>query len=315
MIETVAACCPLCGPQFVRRLVATGSDFEYHTVPDAFQVVACCGCGVWLLDPRPSDREIARLYPENYQPYHFDQLPAPVRWARDRVQQRKVKVVRRLAPAGARIVDVGCGGGALLHLLRRFGQPDWQLVGWDFPGPHLQRVASAGFETVSAAIEAGALPDSSVDVFLMNQVLEHFARPAEVLAVLARILRPGGKLIIETPSIEGLDARWFSDRHWGGFHFPRHLVLFHARALRALVARLGFDSDPAQALPSPAFWVQSFHHAVAEHPRGRPLAGFFSIRNPLTMAVATAADLLRAPFGPTSNMRLVATKSAAGSVS
>ena len=60
-----------------------------------------------------------------------------------------MKVIERLAAPGARIVDLGCGGGALLRLLRRHGRPDWSLVGWDFPGPHMDRLADASVLLVS----------------------------------------------------------------------------------------------------------------------------------------------------------------------
>lgn len=308
MIQTVAARCPLCGPDFPRGPVAQGVDFEYGTVPDTFSVVSCRTCGTWMLDPRPTDEELPRLYPESYEPYHFDRLPGLVRRGRDLVQRRKVDMLSEVAPPGARIVDVGCGGGALLDLMRRFGPKDWTLAGWDFPGPHLERVAAAGFETIQGPVTEDALPPASVDVFVLNQVLEHFAHPGDVVAALAKLLKPGGALVIETPSTEGLDAKLFGRRYWGGFHFPRHLVLFHGAALTELLRRHGLEARTAQSLPSPAFWIQSFHHAASERPGTRALASLFTLRNPLAVALATGADLLRAPFAPTSNMRVVARK-------
>jgi len=308
MIRTVPALCPLCGPDFPRRRVAEGHDFEYHTVPERFTVVACERCGTFLLDPRPADEEIPRLYPPEYEPYHFDELPALVKRGRDLVQRKKVTALRRVAPPGASIVDVGCGDGALLRLLRREGPADWRLAGWDFPGAHLDRLEAAGFAVHRGDIRPDTLPPDSVDVFVLNQVIEHFARPAEVVHALARQLRPGGVLVLETPDVRGLDARWFRASSWGGYHFPRHLVLFHGDGLGELLRRAGLEVVETRSLASPAFWIQSCHHALVERPLLRVLAPLFSLRNPFAVALATAMDLARLPFGPTSNLRMVARK-------
>lgn len=311
MIRTVPAICPLCGPEFPRRRVGEGHDFEYRTVPDRFTVVECERCGVRLLDPRPADEEIPKLYPPEYEPYHFDELPALVKRGRDMVQMRKVSALESVAPPGARIVDVGCGDGALLRLLRREGPKEWQLAGWDFPGPHLDRLEAAGFEVHRGDIHPDSLPPQSVDVFVLNQVIEHFARPAEVVHALAEQLRPGGVLVLETPDIRGLDARWFGASYWGGYHFPRHLVLFHGKALAQLLQRSGLQVVESRFLASPAFWIQSCHHALSERPVVGALAPLFSLRNPIAVVAATLADLLRLRFGPTSNIRVVARKAGA----
>lgn len=306
-VATVPGRCPLCGPEFPREPVARGADFEYRVTDDQeFTVVRCGACGTWVLDPRPADDRIAALYPADYEPYRFDAMPAPVRAARTLVQRGKVRVVTRLARPGAWIVDFGCGGGAYLRLLREHGDPSWRLSGWDFPGAPLERLRADGFEVFDATVGAAAAP-TGVDVFVLNQVIEHFAQPDVLVASLARALAPGGHLVLETPDTRGLDARLFRARHWGGHHFPRHLVLFDGPGLRTLVERAGLRVLETASLASPAFWVQSLHHALAES-RLAPLARLCSLRNVPLVAAATALDLLSARFGPTSNQRLVAVK-------
>jgi SAM-dependent methyltransferase len=308
MIRTVAAVCPLCGPDFPRRKIAEGHDFEYDTVPDNFTVTECGACHLRLLDPRPVDEELAALYPPEYEPYHFDQLPGLVRRGRDLVQRRKVSALAAVVPANARIVDIGCGGGALLRLLKKYGPSTWTLAGWDFPGPHLDRLEADGFEVIRGNIGPGLLPNESVDVFILNQVIEHVPRPAEVIAALSAQLRPDGVMYIETPNVRGLDAQWFGGRYWGGYHFPRHLVLFHEEGLTTLLQREGLKVVETRSLASPAFWIQSFHHAVSERPFLKAMAPLFTLKNPFAVALAAAADLVRAPFAPTSNLRVIAKK-------
>jgi SAM-dependent methyltransferase len=313
VIRTVPAICPLCpgssgAPS--RALVGEGVDFEYRTVSDSFRFVRCEGCGTLLLDPRPADEEIPSLYPPDYGPYRFDSLPGVVRRARDLVQRRKVAILLPHAGERARVVDLGCGGGALLRLMRAHGRPSWSLAGWDFPGEHLDRVEAQGFEVIRGPVEPGLVPDASVDAFVLNQVIEHFPEPARVVEVLAAALKPGGVLVIETPDTGGLDARWFRRRYWGGYHFPRHLVLFDERTLAELVRRAGLEVVERKRLTSPSFWLHSFHHAAGESGAFRWTQPFFTKSNPLALLLATAFDLARAPFGPTSNLRIVARRPA-----
>jgi SAM-dependent methyltransferase len=306
VVAKEAGRCPLCPAGTPTRFVARGPDFEYGTVDEEFSMVACCGCGTRFLDPRPADDAIAALYPDDYEPYRFHTLPAPIRVARDLVQGRKVAVAADLLPPGGTVVDLGCGVGSWLRLMRRKGPRDVRLIGWDFPGPHLARLAADGFEVIDGPVDLGHAPPDVADVVVMNQVLEHFARPDELLGVVIRLLRPGGHVVIETPSIAGLDARLFSRRHWGGYHFPRHLVLFDAAGLRMLVERAGLDVVASERLVSPVFWNQSIHHVLADHRATGRVAALFTIANPVTLGLATVVDLVARRLVPTSNQRLVA---------
>jgi SAM-dependent methyltransferase len=303
----VPGTCPLCGSGVPRSPVATGKDFEYGvTGQQEFQFVRCDRCGTMLLDPRPADDEIAGLYPPSYEPYRFDSLPAPIRAGRGWAQRAKVRVVRRIAKSNASVVDVGCGAGGFLRLLRQRGDSTWRLSGWDYPSAPLDRLAQEGFHVVSAPLTAEHVPRGT-DVFVLNQVIEHFPRPDEIVGVLADALAPGGHLVLETPDIAGFDARWFRARYWGGYHFPRHLVLFDGPGLRRLVERAGLRVVETAHLASPAFWVQSVHHLLLESPMS-PLARTFSIGNLPLVGLVTGLDLLAGRFGPTSNQRLIAIK-------
>jgi SAM-dependent methyltransferase len=308
-VDLTAAECPLCGKDFPSVLVSAGRDFEYGVTGDQeFTFVRCARCGCFMLDPRPCDESIAGLYPADYEPYRFHQLPALVRAGRSLVQRAKVDTVRRYAGPGARIVDVGCGAGGLLNLLRDHGDPSWRLLGWDYPGPHLDMLRSKGFEAIRGPIEREFVPQQ-VDLFILNQVVEHFPRPARVLELLAAGLAPGGHVLIETPDIGGFDARLFSRRHWGGYHIPRHMVLFDQQGLRRLAERCGLTPVESTHLASPAFWIQSLHHRVLESQLAR-LAPMFALWNMPLLAGVTALEFVTRTFGPTSNQRLVARKAA-----
>ena len=297
--------CPLCGPLFPRVEAARGPDFEHRTTGEQeFRFARCTSCGTLVLDPRPVDAAIASLYPADYVSYTFDRLNPVMRMARDAVQRGKTSVLARLVPDGGTIVDVGCGTGALLRQARRRYGSRFRLIGWDYAGPHLESLAGSGIEVVSAPIEPEHSPQG-VDLFVLNQVIEHVPHPDRLLSMLASALKPGGHILIETPDVDGLDARWFGGRYWGGYHFPRHMVLFTGKSLRTLVGQAHLEVVESAHLASPAFWVQSVRNWLLESRRPR-LARFFALGNVPVVAAFSTFDRLAAPLVSTSNQRLVA---------
>ena len=115
--------CCLCGTEDADP-VGVGEDFEYRTSPDFFMMMRCRRCDVVYLNPRPADRELDRIYPPDYHAYQFSKEEfGLVHAVRRKLEARRLLACCRGLPAGARILDVGCGDGFHLQLLRDFGQP------------------------------------------------------------------------------------------------------------------------------------------------------------------------------------------------
>jgi 2-polyprenyl-3-methyl-5-hydroxy-6-metoxy-1,4-benzoquinol methylase len=303
---TEKGACPLCGIDYPHVEVACGPDFEYRTTGEQeFRLTRCTRCQTIVLNPRPVDAAIAGLYPPEYEPYRFDCLNPIVKAGRDLVQRGKTRFILGCVPSGGTIVDVGCGGGALLKLLRGQTGERFQLIGWDYPGPHLDALSAEGIATIAEPLDS-AMPPVDVDLFVLNQVIEHVPHPDRLIGRLAAALKTGGHILIETPNTRALDARWFGRRYWGGYHIPRHMVLFDEENLRRLVEKVGLRVVECAHLASPAFWVQSLHHWLSET-RVSPLAKACVIRNAPLVAMFAAFDTMRVGLGGgTSNQRLVA---------
>jgi len=100
---------------------------------------------------------------------------------------------------GQKVLDLGCGTGTLVLLLKR-AQPDATVVGIDGDPEVLQiarrKAALSGLEIVLDRGMAYALPypDESFDVVLTSLVLHHLTREdkARALREVSRVLRPGG---------------------------------------------------------------------------------------------------------------------------
>ncbi len=120
---------------------------------------------------------------------------------------RSAYVARQLAGnrgeglAGARVLDIGCGGGLLAEAMAAAGA---EVLGID-PGTTAIQVARLH------AMETGATPtyrqcaveeiptsDGGFDLITCMELLEHVPEPASVLAHAAALLRPGGTLVLST---------------------------------------------------------------------------------------------------------------------
>ncbi|PJK01172.1 bifunctional 3-demethylubiquinol 3-O-methyltransferase/2-polyprenyl-6-hydroxyphenol methylase [Lysobacteraceae bacterium NML91-0213] len=111
-------------------------------------------------------------------------------------------VARRVPLAGARVLDVGCGGGLLSEALAGEGA---QVTAIDL-APELVRVArlharEAGLDIDyrEQAVEAlAAAEPGSFDVVTCMEMLEHVPDPGAILDACAQALKPGGRLFVST---------------------------------------------------------------------------------------------------------------------
>jgi 2-polyprenyl-3-methyl-5-hydroxy-6-metoxy-1,4-benzoquinol methylase len=300
----------LCGSDDA-EVAAAGRDFEYDTVDAEFRFVRCRGCGHVYLNPRPSAADLGVIYPPNY--YAFsDGGNSLVARLRRRWEGGKVGLIRQLVgPGRRRLLDIGCGNGRVLGLLRDFGAPEWELVGIDFDPEAVRACRARGFEAHACRAEEFEQGAGTYDAVIMLQLIEHVEDPRRICARVHALLRPGGWFIVETPNLAGLDYRAFRGRWWGHYHFPRHWNLFSAASLRRMLESEGFEIVRSESLISTSAWIISLHNAALD--RGWPAAAvrFFHYRNPLLLAVFVALDWVRAQLGgETSNQRVIARKRA-----
>ncbi len=131
--------------------------------------------------------------------------------ALDRVLQRwRIARVRRWIPAGSRVLDVGCGDGALFR----------DLAGMRLTGLGLDPRLAGPVEGVGYRLRQGRLPmdlagEDRFDVVTMLAVMEHIPEREQsaVAGCCAGVLRGGGLVVMTVPSprvdaIEGGLLRW-----------------------------------------------------------------------------------------------------------
>lgn len=155
------------------------------------------------------------------------------------------------AQLNGRLLEIGCGNGAMLSRMANLG---WQVVGIDFDSKAVKVARSEGLDVRRGTLDEQNFDDSSFDAVVMSHVIEHVTDPSSLLRNCNRILKPGGRLIAITPNAlswgHGLYAR-----DWRGLEPPRHLHVFTIPALQTLLESCGFPQPEVCSVIANAHWI------------------------------------------------------------
>jgi SAM-dependent methyltransferase len=133
-----------------------------------------------------------------------------------------------------KLLEVGCGSGALLLWLRSLG---WtHLTGVELVPTAAESARAEGLSVLCGPVEdiLSQFSDREFDVIISSMVLEHLHQPFAVVELVSEKLKPGGQFIFSTVVRDGLDSRIFQD-YWSGFDFPRHMIYFQKSDLYDLL--------------------------------------------------------------------------------
>ena len=219
--------CPVCAHTAIRKLgdvpVAGPVAYSTHTVAleRVPEIWVCRQCTSWFTQNAVPESAARALYATG---------SSGERWAAEPFERAKcpelITEFDRHVVAGTRLLDIGCSSGQLLDYAKSRG------------------VATSGvdYSTASAAVLRGKghrfspsladLDGEQFDVVTAFDVIEHvYALPA-FLADAARLLAPGGKLIILTGDIASIGAK-VCGSHWWYVSYPEHIVFPSRRYLQA----------------------------------------------------------------------------------
>lgn len=233
-------CCPLCGGDEARLL------FER----DGWPVVRCTCAMVYVAKEISYAVQAAQHeFSESYaQETERRRRASPLLHAISRVARKlKPPMPQRLLSktlewrTGGRLLDVGCGDGSFLEA----AAPHFEVAGVEISAAMAERARQ---RVASATIHAGpltemALAHESFDVVTLFSVLEHEWRPLPALAVVARVLRPGGVAILKAPNFASWN-RVLRGAEWCGIRLPDHCNYFTPATLSRALATARLTPRP-----------------------------------------------------------------------
>ena len=277
--------------------IGVGSDFEYRTSDDIFSVSRCNSCALVYINPRPAVSEFKTIYPENYHAFDFSEENFGIVYKiRSRLEANRVLSWCKNLPDDARILDVGCGDGFHLDLLKKYGKKTWRLDGIDIDERAVEMAKNRKLNVRHGTIDDLQQTDF-YDLAFTVQTIEHVEQPFEFLKAIKKVLKRGGRLIVVTDNTDSYDFKLFKKSHWGGYHFPRHWNLFNQRNLAKLGEKAGFKTEKIGTQVSPVNWVYSFHNRFVDTKKPGWLIDRFTLKSTVSLSAFTALDIILQKFG------------------
>jgi 2-polyprenyl-3-methyl-5-hydroxy-6-metoxy-1,4-benzoquinol methylase len=224
---------------------------------DAFSIVQCRQCDLAQTAPAPSEQELDGYYPQGYH-----STTRRYRGGLDRVltmvHRSRIRAIERLAGGRGSVLDIGCGPGVLINQMRSRG---WRVRGTE-RSPSAAQQARNVFRLDVSAVDVDDLvaAGANYDAVVLWHVAEHLHAPQQTLRGIARLLRPGGVLLIAVPNFASPEAR-FGRSGWFHLDVPRHLVHFTPATLLAMLVAEGFRPVKASHLV-PEYDLFSFVQTV-----------------------------------------------------
>lgn len=281
---------------------ADARDIEYHTSDRTYSFYKCQRCGVLFIVPMLWDR-LGEIYPKNYYSYAPVKKRLIPRLKRS-LDRRLLKLLASIPGDRLSVLEIGGGSGWMLDQVKSYSPrvSFTQCVDLDESAKalavarghayHLGRIEQ--FET-----------DRRFDLVLAFDLIEHVRDPALVLSRIEGLLTAHGRVLITTPNFDALDARLFRHGSWGGYHTPRHFVLFNRQGFTDLAEESGLRVVSFSYTQGATYWTVSVLHAMRrlglielspqrptyDHPLYPPVKASF-----------VALDFARAPFARLSKM-------------
>jgi 2-polyprenyl-3-methyl-5-hydroxy-6-metoxy-1,4-benzoquinol methylase len=269
-MNTAMVNCRVCGG-LERQYVCSTNNNHSATQPDCFR---CLQCGSVYVGNDISDQELGEAYATLDEGTYYKLIEST------NVEKLKniTEFLKGRFPSTARIIDIGCGDGTFLRMLKEAGFTD--IWGHEIPGhvDEARKYANGVFEDY----DLSTIPDRHFDLVTMIDVMEHVRNPLDSLRRVSQILRPRGMLYFHTPRVTLLDRAMHSLTKIGLSRVTRlwqqsrtgifHLQNYSDRGIRTLLAKGNFSPENIWARNELTFPLSLYVTGYIQKPLGLPKA-------------------------------------------
>ncbi len=263
--------CRICGNAGNHRIY-TAKEMMFG-MGESFVYFECGSCGCVQLAAPPQN--MARYYPNQYYSLSAGLLSRLANHVRDEYAYSGKGILGRMVfsfypkfvlrtirrqnwPLHSRILDVGCGTGAILRVLARHGYR--HLHGVD---PYLAKDITISSRLKLQKCEFMTITEKQ-DVIMFNHSLEHICEQQLVLMHARRLLADNGICFIRIPTASSFAWQHYRTE-WVSLDAPRHFFLHSHESIRLLATQTGFlVQDIIQESSAFQFWAsEQYRHGTS----------------------------------------------------
>ena len=244
--------CPVCKSTQIQPQL---SAKDYTVSGEIFSIVACNICTHLFTQNVAQQNEIGKYYASEKYISHSDTQIGLVNKLYHSIRKRTLKSKKKLIEgetqkSNGNILDIGCGTGAFLNMMKTEG---WKITGLE-PDENA-RVKAKTLYSIDPQPSNNIfnLPNNSYDAITMWHVLEHVHQLHEYIEQLKNMLTDKGKIFIAVPNYTSYDAQHYG-QFWAAYDVPRHLYHFSPASMKKLVEQHGLTIKKIKPM-----WFDSFY--------------------------------------------------------
>ncbi|MEN8141969.1 MAG: class I SAM-dependent methyltransferase [Thermodesulfobacteriota bacterium] len=223
--------------------ICKGTNLEQLAEKDRYglylPVSICRDCGLILATPRMTDESYNHFYNDGHRRLYVGKETPDPSYFDERYRAGKATfeyLSKHMNVSGMRILEVGCGSGAILKYLHDNGAI---VKGIDLSREYLE-YGRKKYGLDLSSTDLFELPDNhEFDLIIYSDVLEHILSPREHLEKIKRLLKTGGLLYIKVPGVKNIFRPYLGD-------FLKslqnaHVYYYSLTTLRNLMNSCGFN--------------------------------------------------------------------------
>ncbi|MEC7488693.1 MAG: class I SAM-dependent methyltransferase [Pseudomonadota bacterium] len=230
--------CALCGPdvshreKFAERLPQEEISFSCRRAPNRihYRVVECEKCRLVFSNPIYHESQIIAGY-QNAEYIQEEQTSHYLVAYREELTR-----VLDLAGKVGSLLEIGCGDGYFLRVAKDMGIP--RVCGVEPMKSAIEKADDDLRPLIHyGAFHEGLYEENSFDIVCMFQVVDHVVDPVDILNNVARVLKPGGHILIITHDVKSWQPRLLGER--SPIFDVHHIFLWDLDTIRGLIEKVG----------------------------------------------------------------------------
>lgn len=179
------------------HICASQKKENIGVIDGIYPIMRCLGCGVQFLFPAPEDSVLEKIYADYYKVWGIYNSEAELSRMKQMTAVGYLKLLQKFT-RGGKLLDIGCATGEMMRAAQNRG---FDVYGVEISPFGIKRCREMFGEhkIIGHSLQKNDFQESFFDVIVLSDLLEHIREPQEFIAMVTRLLKPGGIVMVVTP--------------------------------------------------------------------------------------------------------------------